>query len=293
MFDRILVPVDGSPQAEQAIDEAGRFLAGEPAEWTLLVVVDMKGEIAEGIVPVTCSAPQAKAYVHELAVRLRAQGVRVEAQVRFGEAAEEILHAASDGRIGLIAMSTHGRTGLSRMVRGSVAEAVLRSSPTPVLLTRVGKAGAARARPEAARILVPLDGGKEAESILPYAAQVARRSRRLLEVLTVAEHVPAAAFLPEGARRRLEAGAREYATGVCAQLRQEGLEAEACVRIGSPAGEILERTRSGEIALVAMCTHGSHGVTRALFGSVAETVLRAIDVPLLTARVGRPAAVKV
>jgi nucleotide-binding universal stress UspA family protein len=86
----------------------------------------------------------AEEYLTPLAVDLRRRGVRVKTEVRRGEAAEEILKSAREAKADVIAMTTHGRTGLGRMLFGSVAETVLRESELPVLLMRSSEADVAR-----------------------------------------------------------------------------------------------------------------------------------------------------
>jgi nucleotide-binding universal stress UspA family protein len=82
----------------------------------------------------------AEEYLAPLAVELRNKGVRVETRVRRGQPADEIIAAARATGADLIAMSTHGRSGLGRLVFGSVAEAVLRQAGIPVFLLRATEA---------------------------------------------------------------------------------------------------------------------------------------------------------
>jgi nucleotide-binding universal stress UspA family protein len=94
----------------------------------------------------------AEEYLNSVAVGLRGRGVRVTVQVRFGEAVAEILAGAREVGADLIAMTTHGRGGLGRLLFGSVAEAVLRQAEIPVFMMRQTKAqAAARAAWEAVR----------------------------------------------------------------------------------------------------------------------------------------------
>ena len=117
-------------------------------EVTLMRVnVPVRPTIVEGTALTMLEDPEtdqidAEEYLAPLAVDLRRHGIRVKTQVRRGPAAEEILRAASEASADLIAMTTHGRTGLGRLLLGSVAETVLRTTSLPVFLMRATAAEA-------------------------------------------------------------------------------------------------------------------------------------------------------
>lgn len=287
MFERIIVPLDGSRRSESIIPEALRFFHTPDVEINLLVVVDMTGKPEEGRIPVTCNAGTAKEYLARLAPTIRASGLRVSTDVRFGRAAEKILEHAEDAHASLIAMGTHGRSGLSRLVRGSVAESVLRGASIPILLLRAQEVteAAAPERTAPRRILVPLDGSADAESVLPYVRYLAIRTGCEVEVLRAALPIPVlepldAQFLPDPVP-----GAAAYLESIRARLHADGIESTQVVTSGAPADGILARANSGDVQLVAMATHGHSGLRRLLLGSVAEAVMRSLTVPLLAMRV--------
>jgi nucleotide-binding universal stress UspA family protein len=138
---RVLVALDGSPSAEAVL----RFLleiAG-PLDMTVLllrVLEPVPPVVIEGvrhmIEDVASRRRDAEEYLAPIAAALRSRGVDVSWQVRRGRAAEQILAAATESSVHLIAMATHGRTGLGRLLFGSVAEAVLRRAPVPVFMIR-------------------------------------------------------------------------------------------------------------------------------------------------------------
>lgn len=144
---RILVPIDFSPSSRVALEYA-TFLAGKlGAELVALHVWEPPGYVGPdtlALLPVAAGQPgwdqtrdevrrEVEHFLAKLAERPRQLAVRVEA----GEPSDTILNAAKDGGADLIVMGTHGRTGLSRLLIGSVAEAVLRRSTCPVLTLRV------------------------------------------------------------------------------------------------------------------------------------------------------------
>jgi nucleotide-binding universal stress UspA family protein len=146
VFKRAVVALDGSPVAE-AIIPFILEIAGPLDMEVVLVRVNrpIPPEVIEGSRHVTVEDPEAsrvdaEEYLAPVAVELRKKGVRASTQVRRGDPAEEIVLAARDSDAGLIAMTTHGRSGLGRLLFGSVAEAVLRESRLPVFLMRVTEA---------------------------------------------------------------------------------------------------------------------------------------------------------
>ncbi|RPH99758.1 MAG: universal stress protein, partial [Zetaproteobacteria bacterium] len=137
MLSRILVPLDGSPLAEAVIPQVAELAALRKAEVVLLRVA--LAHTLPGADPVAAqvrAVDEAEAYLLRVERDLVARGLPVVRAVRYGRPAEEILDHARVGGVSLIAMSTHGRTGIRRWVLGSVAEQVARRSPVPVLLWR-------------------------------------------------------------------------------------------------------------------------------------------------------------
>jgi nucleotide-binding universal stress UspA family protein len=145
-YERILVPLDGSETAEQILPHVRSLARQLQATVTLLRVTtpvnaaaSAQGPDAETLDPATFAEAErleAIAYLEELAGRMRCEQFQVQAEQREGNAAEEIVRRAGEMTAGLIAMTTHGRSGLRRLVFGSVADAVLRGAPCPVLLVR-------------------------------------------------------------------------------------------------------------------------------------------------------------
>ncbi len=136
-YRRILVPLDGSECAENVLPHVEELAADLNASISLLRVAfahPFPGvDHAEAEVAVV---REAETYLAKVEERLKAKGLRVDSHVRYGKDAEEILDHASMGDIDLVAMSTHGRSGVGRWMLGSVAEKVLRHAPKPVLLVR-------------------------------------------------------------------------------------------------------------------------------------------------------------
>lgn len=164
MFGRILVTLDGTPTSEQVLPQVEQLIADTDASATLLTVAELPKETVKAPPPIR--QPLAKVwgqadpilgeprlaetvaqasgrvqdelehYLEEKGRSLRTQGITVDTVVRFGDPAEEIIAYARAHRVDLIMMATHGRTGLSQVIFGSVADRVLASGVAPVLLVR-------------------------------------------------------------------------------------------------------------------------------------------------------------
>jgi nucleotide-binding universal stress UspA family protein len=195
----------------------------------------------------------------------------------------------------LIAMATHGRSGLNRFLLGSVAEKVLRGSVNPLLLVRA--TGDAKSEGEAAfkTVIVPLDGSEMAESVLPIVAGVAKTLG--LEVLLFRTyHVPYSAYGGNDGYYAVNYDelitsvrdeANEYLAKTVADVKKLGVEKVASRSAEGFAGdEIIALGRKTPEGLIAMGSHGRSGVKRWVLGSVTETVARHTADPMLVVRAG-------
>jgi nucleotide-binding universal stress UspA family protein len=151
-FKKILVPLDGSALAEGALGRALEFVDGGA---TLMLLRAAEAHTLPGVDPSNAQVEvvrEAEDYLATVAARLAEKGVtRVETSVWYGPAALAIVEAAQLRRADLIVMSTHGRSGLGRLILGSVAESVLRGTTTPILLLRTEEAPLERPEVEPSR----------------------------------------------------------------------------------------------------------------------------------------------
>lgn len=150
---RILIPLDGSPLAEKALEIAEPLALAAGMEVLLLRVVPPIPPLIEGARIIMTADEvaalerrEAEAYLAGIATGLRGRGLRVRPLVRVGDPARAILATAEAEGATLIAMATHGRGGLGRLLFGSVTAQVMRASPVPVLTVRPEQVAAARAR---------------------------------------------------------------------------------------------------------------------------------------------------
>lgn len=156
-LETVLVPLDGSPLAENALPAAVDLVKDRPGV-TLVLVRAAEASTLPGIDPTDAQVAvvhDAETYLDAVSARLAEQGVKqVRTSVWYGPPAPAILEAAEVGKADLIVMSTHGRSGLGRLILGSVAESVVRGTRTPIMLVRdqgaplAAPAGAAKPRPK-------------------------------------------------------------------------------------------------------------------------------------------------
>jgi nucleotide-binding universal stress UspA family protein len=283
-FRTILVAVDFSERSKEAFRVACALAEPTRTRMFVLHVLDQPITFDEMGMPISLLGGDTT--LHEtVRDRLRDayapnQPIDVEFRVREGAAAEEILRAASEIGADLIVLSTHGRTGLHRLLAGSVAEAVLRRATCPVLAlhapeTRPTAPGAIRV------ILHPTDFSDRAEAALRVARTLARDHGAHLLIL----HVEPFEFV-EGVQPAVPLDPRTYYE----PLREMRAKAESpdlkypveiqCLR-GDPATGILRVAGDIRCDLIVLGTHGRSGVGRLLMGSVAEAVLRRSTCPTL------------
>ncbi len=291
MLERILVPLDGSKTAEEILTRVKQLLKHEDSEVLLFRSVEFPLSPRPELIPRNEMKVEAKRYLADHAEKLEDGGIRNRILVREGAAAESILSVAAEERATLIAMTTHGRTGMQRWIFGSVAEKVVRASEIPVLAVRSFAPMPASGAKLFQKILVPIDGGNASPQVLPFVASLARRLGSVVELVFVKEtlHYPPGAFAgalggpvpvdwpqgPDPAAKLAEAAEK---------LEKQGIKTVTLTTGGDPASALLELAAQRGTDLIAMTTHGHTGVTRWMLGSVTEKMLRAATVPMLIVR---------
>src|SRR5215213_631072 len=273
---RILVPVDGSPEASAALPYAAA-LATPGTEIVLLTVV-----------PSATDADAARAGLETAAQRLRVAGQTVRTEVATGNPARRIVDTAVELRAEMIVMASHGRGALGRLIYGSVADRVGRESPVPVMVVRTKQL--APGPVGITRLVVPLDGSSRAESALPVATTISQRLGTpisLVRVVDPADAMPPAVGVGEAipfeiydeAEKELEQEARRYLDTMAQKLREQGLPVATSVLMGPPASSIEEATHFGDVLVLS--SHERTRVMRWLLGSVAEKLTREDESPVI------------
>jgi nucleotide-binding universal stress UspA family protein len=300
-FRTILVPLDGSPLAEQALPLARRIAERAGSKLRLALVHQIPappldsatGKLFTSIELATRKAE--RTYLRSLQAKLRQEGVRLASAVTLsgpvGPALEQYVRELG---IDLVVMATHGRGGVRRAWLGSVADHMVRHLQVPVLLVRPAENGAAPVQAAGAnQILVPLDGSPLAQDVLGAAADLARLWGLELTLLRVVHPVvlfsdemlgwpaPYDAELTASLRSQAEDDIRDTAE----RLRREGLRVSGVAVVGWGAADaILAAAKPEHVAAIAIATHGRGGLRRLALGSVADKLIRAADVPVLVYR---------
>lgn len=291
MIDRILVPLDGSDLAAQALPhavvQARRF---EARIMLLRVMEPLPASAVEWATDPELFAGEdyAEAYLKGVADTVAEEGLDVACYTRSGPAAESIIAFAKAEEVDLIAMSTHGRSGIGRWVYGSVADKVLRGAEAPVFLIRASEGVPPADVSGYQRLLLPLDGSELAELALPYAEAWARTFDTeviLLRVPTLPTYVslgPDASMVVPSLLSEAYEEADAYLTNVTHRLKATGLDVhKAAVDPGPIADTIIDYAHEADVDCIVMSTHGRSGLGRWVYGSVADRVLRGAGVPVL------------
>jgi len=286
MLSTILVPLDGSALAEQALPFAERVARAARARVILAQVVPpfsgAETSVENG------PALAARENLEKIASRLRRAAITVGVTVAEGDAAAQTVDAVAALGVDLIVMSTHGRSGIGRWLYGSVADAMIRLANVPVMLV---PPHVSRPWPTDRRlqIVVPLDESQLSEAVLGPAQELATRLDAELLLVEVVPWPPRVYCDPvELLGYDLEeqvAAAGRYLADVAARLRETGASVRCRVEVDpTPAATIVQLARDERADLIAMATHGHSGVARVVLGSTTTATLQHAGVPLLIVR---------
>jgi nucleotide-binding universal stress UspA family protein len=313
MYSRILVPLDGSAVSAQSLPHAGILARAIGARVDLLEVIPslealMRAEATGDYAPTLSYAQwqeaqeELRATANEDLVSARdllaSGGLELRTLVREGEPATEIAEESLQQAGTLIAMSTHGRSGIGRWLMGSVTDKVVRHATTPVLVIRAQEDAAVRP-PQFQRVVVPLDGSELAEQAMPVAISLAK-ALGLPVTLIRSIHLAAYGYafddysLSQYSMGEFATGVRDdvkaYLDHAADRLRQEGVsDVTISAPDGDPAEMIIREAEGSPGSLVVMTTHGRSGVGRWVLGSVTDRVVGHASFPVLAVRAVAPA----
>ena len=286
LFSKILVPLDGSELAEAIIPYVGRLASTLGAELVMFSAIDPGLERnQEALRQATENAAN---YHHEVQTRSSISAI---SQVEPGEPYQAIVKAQSDLGCDLVAMSTHGRTGIMRGVLGSVSDRVLHLIDVPILLFSpqgVSQDPTGGSSPKVESIVVPLDGSELSEEVVPYVEQLAiELSARVILLQSISVRTPEDPFGggyvvdPAPVEEELAKQAESYLSSISKILSDKGVEVQQQVLFDTPHSAIIQVAQSNPNSLVAMGTRGQSGVTRLIVGSVTSRVVRECGSPIL------------
>jgi len=301
LFSRIIVPVDGSKLAEAVLPYVRVFARAFDSKVSLLQAMDLES----GSFPADLIGLMSEAKAEETKELARRTGekylaglektigaVEVERIIGAGQPDKVIVEESGrDGATNLIAMSTHGRSGIGRWIVGSVTDKVIHSSSSSMLIVRPSlEDNQVEGEAHLRRIIVPLDGSEVSEKALPVAGELAKRLSLEIVLVRVVSTIQLsmAGEWPSGypdVLGAVEDEAREYLGGKGEELRSQGItKLESQVVLGDAAAQIADLAHRNGESLVVMTSRGRSGLSRALLGSIADRVVRSCEAPVLLVR---------
>jgi len=276
MYERILVPLDGSKFAEQVFPPVAELARAFGSEVVLVEVCE----------PEESEYGQAcRLYINNEAEQLRNNMAGSAASVRTavleGKAAEQILVYAEKNDISLIIISSHGRSGIAPWSLGGTASRVLHRVGVPLIIVR------AKETPEESdkvglfsRILVPLDGSERGATVLPYVVELTKKLESqvtLLQVIEPGKHVHTIGgldYIPYKDIDKVKTSAQRYLDEVSSKFTKTKATVRSEVRVGDSAREIIKLATEKGYSLIAMSSHGYSGIEAWVHGSVTGKILQ-------------------
>lgn len=311
MANSVIVPLDGSKLAEQALplgisvaqqmDRAVQLVQVIPSpDQTFNYISTPDGPMMPIDIVETFRA-NAKRYLEHKKTQLVEAGIAVETSIIEGDVAAAIADFANKEEAAYLVMSTHGRGGLSRWMLGSVTDQLLRLTEYPLLIMRPKEASDTPLAsetdaliptrlPQLKRIVVPLNGDSLAEQVLPHAKTLARAyGAELLLWCSVSAVAPGMIYADIAAleTRLIEMNrkqARDYLNRIKVDLEMEGFKVSAAVGGMPITDKILAYGAKTDADLIAMSTNARGPIGRMIMGSVADAVIRAGPLPVLVVR---------
>lgn len=273
MYETVLLATDGSGRAADAAETAVALAGTVDAH---LVAVNVSG-------PDTAAEESAGAGTTATEVatdKATTAGVTAEAVTVAGETtgsvAEALVAAAATHNADLIIVGTRGRSGISRIAGGSVAEQTLRAAPVPVLTVTAP-------RSTFETVVIPTDGSANAEAAADHAMAFAAAVDATVHALYIADPTAAWGHSGDGGMiGTMEKTGQKILERLCDQAPGECQPVETTVTTGSPARAIADYATEHDVDVTVMGAGAKSGITRRLLGSVAERTLRISSAPVLT-----------
>jgi nucleotide-binding universal stress UspA family protein len=287
MFKRILVPLDQSALSERVLPIAQCLAEYFGSTIHLIYVVETEPETLPDTI-VSQALKDGEAYLNNIVgnVSSAEKPIKCEADVIEGYPASAIIEQAETVDDTLILMSTHGYSGVKRLLLGSVADKVVQAAKTPVLLVPAGATNPEGELVEMERLIIPLDGSELAEKILPYAISLCKTlGMELILVRAYHPRFPGSTIRMGEVTKIVHDSAENYIRAMAEKLKKEGLkDVSYKVLKGLPAEQVSDLAVETPNSVTALCSHGRHGVSRWMLGSVASAIIHTAEEPVLVIR---------
>jgi nucleotide-binding universal stress UspA family protein len=289
MYKKMLVLLDGSKLAETVFNYAQELAGRLNLCLELLQVVDPRD---------ADQLPMRQAYIESMAEVLQNKADQIRSQsggnikcepargkVVVGYPAEEILKYVDENKVDLLMLSTHGKSGIKKTWNiGSVASQVIHAARIPIWIvpSELNEAVINDKIPRRT-IVIPLDGNKIPEGVIPYALSIAKQRGAESEIVLIYVDQASVALNPSGmqdAKERKE-DIRKYLDDIAKSIQDSGISARSEILRGEPANEIVEYMKDNPPQLIAMAAPRT-GLSKMVYGSVTENILQMIKkTPLL------------
>ena len=281
MYEKIVVPLDGSELAEQAIPYAVMMAKEFQSEVILLTTSEPEGRFEHPL----------QAYMEKQTKALKSLKITAGFVCLHGNPAAEILKFAEDNGINLIVISTHGCTGDRCWPLGSIANKVVQRSSIPTLLIRPSQP-VEHIEKNLRKILLALDGSPVAEKIMPYVESLAKRMGSEVILFRAIEPISMPFEASYRYRKEYEEAfvanaekeSKAYLSEHEGKLRDKGLKVISAVMKGKPDHAILQYAEDHSVSLIALTTHGFSGIAKWAYGSVAARIIEGSTKPILLMR---------
>ena len=292
MYEEILIPTDGSRGAKAAANHGLSLTKRYRATIHVLHVVDTTPvEMTEG----TDTIPEAwvaggDRTTQQVADRATESGLPVITEVRRGSPDRVILDYIDERGIDLIAMGTHGQTGLKKPLLGRVTKNIVNTASVPILCVpppeRDGETNKASEITYQA-ILVPTDGSKAARNAVDRGLELADTYDATMHALYVVDRRAYASrpgWTWEDAKMTLEQSGEQIMDRIADAAAESDVPVVTDIRPGVPHQVIHDYANEHEIDLITMGTQARSGLSKWVLRSVTERVLRLSEIPVLTVR---------
>ena len=290
-YKKILVPLSGSELAEKALPYAKSIAKLKKSQVILFAVsltifVDRRDRLFSS-------------YLEVNAKELNTEGIKTTTATSYGDVAEEIVKYANNNKIDLVVMATHGYSKAKQWMFGSIAQKVLYGTEIPVLLI---KSKSREVSAEFNRILIPVDGSSFSESVFPYVEELTKKTNKEILLLHICEPpiVPSYGSRPinptwkkyqDSMWGEMEKLSTTYLNKTMAALKKKGMKVKSRVvkaQTGEVVKTIMHVSKEENIDLIVIATQGRAGVSRRVYGSVANRIVEESSQPILLIRPAIP-----
>lgn len=295
MRSTIIVPLDGSNEAESALPVARALAARNNARLTLASVIEVSLEFDAWVETAMLTLDEElddwiaerREYVEGVARGI--DDLETNVEILVGQPADQIAALADDLDDPMIVIASHGRGGVAQVVIGSVTFRIVHDVHCPVVVVRIPDQPSAEPAPSFEHIMIPLDGSEFSAAIIERALDALGEPKPAVLLLHVLDGSSWAGRTIHGGliRQYVEAineTAEEHLTKVSARIQGLGYEVSHELRTGNVTEQIQQAARDHGVGMIAMATHGRGGLGRALLGSVAQRLLQNVELPLLLIR---------